>query len=312
MKRATLILLATVFLLGSAQICEASWQIGGRLNPQEYQTFEVRDDPLINRSPVGGGSGVRRTTGPGVMPEVYFPGDPGRPDTPKTPSTPSTPSTPKPPDPPKTPSDNPGSGGGGSASSSGALRPESSIPANLHGSITIKKSPRCILVRWHKLKNGEPCHMIAEITWSNLKYEAEVEKSEVRNAWVNGVKTPYLHRWMEKEERDASVRAITARHHVHRYLPEGHRDQIERVTGRCLSIGGGPSGSAKFKFEYDHPGDENSTLVVVLHTTEGDIKLQVKIPVNAYKGINVDEKLALEKPLPDFKASSTDTWTINF
>lgn len=188
--------------------------------------------------------------------------------------------------------------------------PPPSTPANLHGSLTIRKSPRYIFVQHHKLQSGDPCHMDVTVSWSNLRYEDVIQHREIRQAWLpTGEVVDWLHTWDEPIMRPANVTGVDIYHNLNRYENKG-TDKIR--PERRYRVDGGSSGQADFRFEYNNPGDETSTLVVVVHTTEGDIGLNANIPVNAYKGINVDPILAESKELPGWKASERDEWTINF
>lgn len=71
---------------------------------------------------------------------------------------------------------------------------------------------------------------------------------------------------------------------------------------------GDVTGSAVMKFQYDKPGDENSTLYIYFTAEDGKTaEVQLKIPVN---GFYADSKFNL--PDPQWKKSEQDNWTVIF
>jgi len=141
----------------------------------------------------------------------------------------------------------------------------------VHGSITISKTPQYVFTNKHTRSDGTPCDMTLNISYNLNK-------------------------------KVTNIRAI---HVINRYQDKGVM-YVEPYS--AVKNVGGTSGSAVLKFQYDKPGDENSTMYVYFDLEGGgSLEVRMNIPVN---GIYSDSKFNL--PDPVLKKSVKDSETVSF
>jgi hypothetical protein len=155
--------------------------------------------------------------------------------------------------------------------------------ANVHGTVTVIKTPAYIYTKWHKDENNDPAHMIITIKWQNMRID----------------KTP------------VTVTKAEAYHEVHRYTnqvpDEFNWETIYPVNAYFDST----NQQATFRFEYPHAGQPDSTIYFKLYfnNTDQNISVHAQIPVN---GFNTTFFQSNTDATPVFKKSVLDTETITF
>ncbi|MGI1691685.1 hypothetical protein [Thermoanaerobacter uzonensis] len=141
----------------------------------------------------------------------------------------------------------------------------------VHGTISVSKTPQYVFTNKHTLPDGSVCDMTLNISYALNK-------------------------------KVANIRAV---HVVNRYQNKGVL-YVEPYS--AVKNVGGTSGSAVLKFQYEKPGDENSTLHVYFDLEGGgSFEIQMNIPIN---GIYADSKFNI--PDPVFKKSIKDSEVITF
>ncbi|MDI3519674.1 MAG: hypothetical protein PWQ34_1821, partial [Caldanaerobacter sp.] len=141
----------------------------------------------------------------------------------------------------------------------------------VHGTISVSKTPQYVFTNKHTLPDGSVCDMTLNISY-------------------------------ELNKKVTNIRAI---HVVNRYQNKGVLYVEPYSTVKNV---GGTSGSAVLKFQYEKPGDENSTLHVYFDLEGGgSFEIQMNIPIN---GIYADSKFNI--PDPVFKKSVKDSEVITF
>ena len=141
----------------------------------------------------------------------------------------------------------------------------------VHGTISVSKTPQYVFTNKHTLPDGSVCDMTLNISYALNK-------------------------------KVTNIRAV---HVVNRYQNKG----VLYVEPYSVTKNvGGTSGSAVLKFQYEKPGDENSTLHVYFDLEGGgSFEIQMNIPIN---GIYADSKFNI--PDPAFKKSVKDSEVITF
>jgi hypothetical protein len=141
----------------------------------------------------------------------------------------------------------------------------------VHGTISVSKTPQYVFTNKHTLPDGSVCDMTLNVSYALNK-------------------------------KVTNIRAI---HVVNRYQNKGVLYVEPYSTVKNV---GGTSGSAVLKFQYEKPGDENSTLHVYFDLEGGgSLEIQMSIPIN---GIYADSKFNI--PDPVFKKSIKDSEVITF
>ncbi|GAB6118829.1 hypothetical protein JCM16816_24260 [Thermoanaerobacter brockii subsp. lactiethylicus] len=149
--------------------------------------------------------------------------------------------------------------------------PYSSEMDKLRGTVTISKTPQYVFTNKHTREDGSVCDMTLNISYTFNK-------------------------------KITSIRAV---HVINRYQNKGVL-YVEPYS--VIKNIGDVTGSAVMKFQYDKPGDENSTLYIYFTAEDGKTaEVQLKIPVN---GFYADSKFNL--PDPQWKKSEQDNWTVIF
>ncbi|SFE28537.1 hypothetical protein SAMN04324257_01208 [Thermoanaerobacter thermohydrosulfuricus] len=127
----------------------------------------------------------------------------------------------------------------------------------VHGTISVSKTPQYVFTNLHTREDGTPADMTLNISYALNK-------------------------------KVVNIRAV---HAVNRYQNKG----ILYVQPYYVSKNvGNTSGNAVFKFQYPKPGDENSTMHVYFDLEGGgSFEIQMNVPVN---GIYADSKFNLPDP----------------
>lgn len=124
----------------------------------------------------------------------------------------------------------------------------------LNGALAVRKEPKYIFTRWHKDQYGQAAKMDIDIDW-------QVENGEIEK--------------------------VVVYHDVNRYGSGG----TERVDIYNRNIQPAQEGNISATVKYDHAGDEDSKVHVLLYSTDDDVAhIYFSNPVNGYRSINLSSQ----------------------
>jgi len=142
----------------------------------------------------------------------------------------------------------------------------------IRGTVTIKKSPTYVFTKWHRDSRGRVSHLDIEVSWNTSK----------------------------------PISRLTASMVVNRYRGKG-KDHIFVFDRKIIPS---KSGRVKGRVEFEHAGDEKSTLYVRLKASDGTTALvYCSIPINGFLGINVNSS-ASSIPVEPWKKSLQDVGSV--
>ncbi|AFK85895.1 MULTISPECIES: hypothetical protein [Thermoanaerobacterium] len=181
--------------------------------------------------------------------------------------------------------------------------PEQNTADDVHGTITINKTPNFVFTEYHKDANGYPAYMDITIKWQNIQIGHIMDtpggKTEIRS--------------------NAIVSNVVAFHNIHRYtnyaLPSDNYE-TEYPVEQNLDLA---HNQATFRFMYRKAGQTDSTLYfkLYLNGTDKYFCVYVNIPVNGFTTTFFNDgkdhsNYGFDTSNPNYKQTTIQTETITF
>jgi len=181
--------------------------------------------------------------------------------------------------------------------------PEQNTADDVHGTITINKTPNFVFTEYHKDANGYPAYMDITIKWQNIQIGHIMDtpggKTEIRT--------------------NAIVSNVVAFHNIHRYtnyaLPSDNYE-TEYPVEQNLDLA---HNQATFRFMYRKAGQTDSTLYfkLYLNGTDKYFCVYVNIPVNGFTTTFFNDgkdhsNYGFDTSNPNYQQTTIQTETITF